>query len=199
MEIEKEITMDTTELLKQLPVYNLMWNDVLMIFPTDMAYEMLGVEKYEIYKNGACVDTIKDDVYIFALVKYINDRYQIEGLSRTSKGNSHDANWEEEIVIYKEDGVWKDLFDSKKEEKGGAFNASPLIIKHEKINDENLIKWSLLYDLSDNGEEFDSRKIYCTDTEGNRIAYLITYIYKDMNNNELNSPNYRICAERCFG
>lgn len=77
------------------------YGDNYAVIATDKAYELLGLkEKFVVYPNGYSSDTISKWHYRVAFLNFLRNNYFIDDLSRTSEGNSHDASWETEVIVF---------------------------------------------------------------------------------------------------
>ncbi len=151
------------ELLKQFYIGKCGEN--LFITATDEAYKLLGLkEKLKPLKAGMNIDTIDRYYYIYAFVTFLEKNYKINGLIRESRGNSHDADWQEEVTIIDNGGAWKQELDEYRNKKASTFVAKPIIITQNALTKDLIESWAYEYDLSYNGEE--SRSIYCSYSDG---------------------------------
>ena len=151
------------ELLKQFYIGKCSEN--LFINATDEAYKLLGLkEKLKSLKSCMNIDTIDRYYYIYAFVTFLAKNYKINGLIRESRGNSHDADWQEEVTIIDNGGAWKQELDEYRNKKASLYVSKPIIITQEVLSKDLLEKWAKEYNLSCNGEE--SRSIYCSYSDG---------------------------------
>lgn len=148
------------------------------VFATDKAYELLGLKEKEIINdwNGAARDTINNWYYRVAFINFLANNYRIDGLVRISRGNSHDANWETEVLIFNNGGAWSEELNLYRTKTGDLYVSKPEVIDKEIITDEIIENWSKEYDLSYNGE--DGRFVYCSYNDGsNRFCFSFETCY----------------------
>jgi len=140
------------------------YGDNYAVIATDKAYELLGLNKKYIIdeRHGYSYDTISKWLYRVAFLNFLKNNYRIDGLSRTSKGNSHDASWETEVIVFNGEGFWKEKFDSYRNDRGGAYCSAVLVIDNKILDDELIENWCKDYDLSFNGEDEEARMVFCS-------------------------------------
>ena len=147
--------------------------DNLIIFATDKAYELLGfTEKQIVLNNGINKDAIEEIYYKEAFVFYLFKRYRIDGLVRVSNGNSHDANWEKEVLIFNKGNVWSEDLNEYRSQESSAYVDAPIIIDKEEFTEDMIQNWIKKYDLSGNGE--GRRLIYCSN-KNNSAKFLFSF------------------------
>ena len=136
---------------------------VYTIQATDRAYELLGLKnKVKKAKNPhpheiRLLDTIDSWYYRYAFLSFLSHQYQIDGLYRVSRGNSHDANLVKELTIIHGGGGWKDEFviDTKMSDW------TEYVVNRKKSISKDLFKrWSKEFDLSGYGEV--ERFVFCS-------------------------------------
>lgn len=137
------------------------YGNCYVVMATDRAYELLGLkEKEEVIPGGRKRDTIFDNYYIIALVNFLSNCFRIDGLLRESNGNSHDASFETEVIVFNKGGMWCDELNSYRIKKGTTYENKPEVIDKEQITNEIIKQWARPYDLSFNGE--GKRLIFCS-------------------------------------
>ena len=137
------------------------YGDNYAILATDKAYELLGIkDKQIISPNGWTLDAISDSQYRTAFTTFLSNNYRVDGLLRTSRGNSHDANWKTEVRIINNGGLWSDELNSYREEQSSTYADKPDVIDEEKLTNEIIENWAEDYDLTGDGE--DERMVYCS-------------------------------------
>jgi len=159
------------QLLKEFLIIE--YDGNLIIKPTDKAYKLLGLnEKTKKLRNGAIIDSIDDYYYRIAFLTFLKNNYTINGLVRESSGNSHDASWEKEVIIFNEGGSWKEELDKYKFQEGSTYETKPVVFNEDMISKEIIERWAESYDLSYNGES--QRLIYCSYDDGSdKMIYSI--------------------------
>lgn len=141
------------------------FGDDYFVFATDKAYKMLGYnEKENILTNGIIVDTMNNMYYRLALISFLKSEYRIDGLIRTSRGNSHDANWQKEIMIFNNGGLWQEELDKYDIHKNVLYENENNVKHYNEINDDLIEEWIKDYNLSGNGE--DTRYAFCSFSDG---------------------------------
>lgn len=151
----------------------------LVISATDKAYELLGLnEKTKILKNGKKVDSIDNYYYIVAFLRFLKNNYNINGLIRESKGNSHDSSYEKEIYVFNDGGIFKEEFDKYRTQNSSLYEEKPMVISENALSDNLIEEWAKKYDLSGNGE--GKRLIFCSyNDNSDKFIYEFghTYLY----------------------
>ena len=110
--------------------------------------------------NGCVCDTINDQYYRAALINFLSSNYRIDGLIRVSNGNSHDASWESEVMIFNNGGLWHDELNLYRTKQGETYFKEPIIIDKKEITDDLIDSWSDTFDLTGDGEY--ERLIFCS-------------------------------------
>ena len=157
--------------------YVIYCGDNLIIKATDKAYELLGLnEKMKIFANGVVIDTIDDWYYRVALLTFLRSRYNINGLIRESRGNTHDASWIKEITIFNGGNYWKEELNIYKSQKASLYEDKPIVIDKSSISKDIIEEWSREFDLSSNGEA--ERLVYCSyNDKSDKMIYLFKHTY----------------------
>lgn len=143
---------------------------------TDEAYNYLNLkDKTKILENGAKIDTIDDLYYRIAFLFFLsNHKYHIDGLVRTSNGNSHDENIETEVIIFNNGGIWQDELNKYRNKEATLYESKPMILDYKEISKEIIENWSKDFDISQNGE--GTRLIFCSDGD-NKMLYTLEHTY----------------------
>lgn len=174
-------------------------SDVFLIRATDKTYELLNLEeKEEILFSGAKIDTIAEHYYRTAMLTFISTKYNIDGLVRISRGNSHDASDETEVIIFKNGGLWAPELNDYRNREGNLYEKKPEVINMKSLSKKLIEIWSQEYNLSGNGER--ERFIYCSDSRYKMLfQYNHTYLYgtplKRYNFSQIYEPRH-LCLKR---
>ena len=141
------------------------FGDNYCVYATDKAYSLLGYnEKENVLTNGIILDTMSNMYYRLALVNFLKNEYHIDGLIRTSRGNSHDANWQKEVMIFNNGGLWQEELNKYDTNKSSLYENKNSVKRYNEINDKLIEDWVKDYDLSGNGE--DTRYAFCSFNDG---------------------------------
>lgn len=123
-----------------------------------------------------CMSNSKQECYQ-EMIKFLQEHgFKIYGLSKTSRGNSHDENWHTLYTFLSNENPFSEFIEVKKNSKGGPYEDAPTVEFIDELSEDEIKKWSGKYERY-SGEE-NVRNLYAVKNEEEKYIIRVERSYK---------------------